>query len=43
MVTRRPLPQEIDIDMDIEQFRSVLREVLADELGVGQCWQSRSR
>ncbi len=35
VVTRRPLPKEIDIDMDIEQFRDVLREVLADELGVG--------
>lgn len=33
--TRPPLPQEIDIDMDIEEFRRVLREVLADELGVG--------
>ena len=30
-----PLPQEIDIDMDIGEFRRVLREVLADELGVG--------
>lgn len=29
-----PLPQEIDIDMDIDQFRSVLRQVLAEELGV---------
>jgi hypothetical protein len=29
------LPQEIDIDMDIGEFRRVLREVLADELGVG--------
>lgn len=41
---RRPLPQEIDIDMDIDEFRSVLREVIADELGVseaplGQRWQ----
>jgi hypothetical protein len=32
---RPPLPQEIDIDMDIEDFRSVLRDVLAEELGVG--------
>ncbi len=44
VVHRRPLPQEIDIDMDIDQFRSVLREVLADELGVadvelGGRWQ----
>jgi hypothetical protein len=30
------LPQEIDIDMDIGEFRRVLREVLADELGVGE-------
>jgi len=29
------LPQEIDIDMDIDEFRSVIREVLAEELGVG--------
>jgi hypothetical protein len=29
------LPQEIDIDMDIEDFRRVLREVLSEELGVG--------
>lgn len=28
------LPKEIDIDMDISDFRRVLREVLADELGV---------
>ncbi len=39
-----PLPQEIDIDMDIDQFRSVLRQVLAEELGVtrsemGGRWQ----
>ena len=30
------LPKEIDIDMDIDDFRRVLREVLADELGVGE-------
>jgi hypothetical protein len=30
------LPQEIDIDMDISEFRRVLREVLAEELGVGE-------
>jgi len=36
VVTRRPLPKEIDIDMDIDEFRSVLREVIADELGVGE-------
>jgi len=33
---RRPLPKEIDIDMDIDEFRSVLREVIADELGAGE-------
>ncbi len=41
---RGPLPEEIDIDMDIEEFRRVLREVLADELGISrspmaQRWQ----
>ena len=41
---RRPLPQEIDIDMDINEFRSVLREVIADELGItevelGRRWE----
>lgn len=35
-VTARTLPREIDIDMDQEQFRQVLREVLLDELGVGE-------
>ncbi len=29
-------PKEIDIDMDIDEFRRVLREVIADELGVGE-------
>ncbi len=29
-----PIPQEIGIDMDQEEFRKVLREVLLDELGV---------
>ncbi|MCA9625098.1 MAG: hypothetical protein KC731_39005 [Myxococcales bacterium] len=43
VVAARPLPQEIDIDMDIDEFRSVLREVIAEELGVskpamGQRW-----
>jgi hypothetical protein len=33
--TRRPLPEEIGIDMDQTEFRSVLREILRDELGVG--------
>jgi hypothetical protein len=31
-----PLPKEIDIDMDIDQFRRVLREVLAEELGLSR-------
>lgn len=31
-----PLPKEIDIDMDIDDFRRVLRQVLADELGVSR-------
>ncbi len=30
------LPKEIDIDMDIGEFRRVLREVLSDELGLGR-------
>jgi hypothetical protein len=30
----RPLPTEIDIDMDADEFRRVLREVLSDELGI---------
>jgi len=34
--TRPSLPAEIDIDMDIEQFRGVLRQVLAEELGISQ-------
>ena len=37
--TARPfvasLPEEIDIDMDVQEFRRVLREVLAEELGIG--------
>lgn len=32
---KKPLPQEIDIDMDIDEFRRVLREVIHEELGVG--------
>jgi hypothetical protein len=32
---RPPLPQEIDIDMDQDEFRNVLRQVLREELGVG--------
>jgi hypothetical protein len=31
-----PLPEEIDIDMDIGEFRRVLREVLSEELGLGE-------
>lgn len=42
--TRPPLPKEIDLDMDTEEFRSVLRQVLQDELGLsdvpmGERWQ----
>lgn len=33
---RAPLPQEIDIDMDQDEFRNVLRQVLREELGVGE-------
>jgi hypothetical protein len=33
---KRPLPQEIDIDMDQDEFRRVLREVLREELGLGE-------
>jgi hypothetical protein len=36
VIAKRPLPQEIDIDMDIDEFRRVLREVIQDELGVGE-------
>jgi hypothetical protein len=32
---QRALPKEIDLDMDIDEFRKVLREVIAEELGVG--------
>jgi hypothetical protein len=31
---RRTLPQEIDIDMDQDEFRNVLRQVLREELGM---------
>lgn len=42
--SRSPIPQEVDLDMDQEEFRKVLREVLLDELGVrdvalGDRWQ----
>ena len=30
------LPEEIDLDMDIDTFRSVLAQVLREELGVGE-------
>lgn len=33
---KAPLPEEIDIDMDIGEFRRVLREVLSEELGIGE-------
>ena len=33
---RLPLPREIDIDMDQQEFRRVLTEVLREELGVGE-------
>lgn len=33
---KKPLPQEVDIDMDIDEFRRVLREVIHEELGVGE-------
>jgi hypothetical protein len=32
--TRFTIPQEVSLDMDQEEFRNVLREVLLDELGV---------
>jgi hypothetical protein len=35
-VAAQPLPPEIDIDMDIKEFRRVLRQVIAEELGVGE-------
>jgi hypothetical protein len=42
---RPALPSEIGIDMDQDEFRSVLREILLDELGVrdtelGDRWQN---
>jgi hypothetical protein len=35
LTLERRLPKEIDIDMDIGEFRRVLREVISEELGVG--------
>jgi hypothetical protein len=42
--SRSPIPQEVSLDMDQEEFRNVLREVLLDELGIrdvplGDRWQ----
>jgi hypothetical protein len=42
---RSPLPREVGIDMDQDEFRAVLREILLDELGVrdtelGDRWQN---
>jgi len=31
----RSFPKEIDIDMDMEDFRRVLRDVISEELGLG--------
>jgi hypothetical protein len=36
VVRRPPLPEEIDLDMDIATFRTVLQEVLREELGIGE-------
>jgi hypothetical protein len=36
-IRRRPeLPQEVDLDMDMDTFRSVLTDVLRSELGLGE-------
>jgi hypothetical protein len=36
-IRRKPeLPEEVDLDMDMDTFRSVLTEVLRSELGVGE-------
>jgi len=36
-IRRKPeLPEEIDLDMDMNAFRTVLTEVLRDELGIGE-------
>ncbi|HVZ31466.1 MAG TPA: hypothetical protein VG963_03525 [Polyangiaceae bacterium] len=44
LAERPALPKEVGIDMDQEEFRNVLREILLDELGVrdvelGDRWQ----
>lgn len=31
----RPIPKEIDLDMEADEFRDVLRQVLREELGIG--------
>jgi hypothetical protein len=36
VVRRPPLPEEIELDMDIATFRTVLQEVLREELGIGE-------
>ena len=37
VIVRRPsLPEEIDLDMDMDTFRSVLQQVLREELGIGE-------
>jgi hypothetical protein len=36
VVRRPPLPEEIDLDMDTATFRSILQEVLREELGIGE-------
>jgi hypothetical protein len=35
-VRRPPLPEEIDLDMDMATFRTVLQEVLREELGLSE-------
>jgi hypothetical protein len=45
--SRGPLPKEIDLDMDTDELKRVLRQVLAEELGVGEValgkkWQGGS-
>jgi len=32
----RELPKEVDLDMDMDTFRSVLAQVLREELGIGE-------
>jgi hypothetical protein len=35
-IVRRVLPKEVDLDMDMETFRSVLKDVIREELGVSE-------